>query len=232
MPINNLKIISVNCRGLGDSVKRKDVFSFLRNKNASIYCLQDTHFTKQMEKIIYMQWGYEVYSSYGTSDSRGVTVLLNNNFEFKIMNCITDNDGNYIILSILVENRFTLTLVNLYGPNSDCPDFYIQLKNKLQDNESDYTVVCGDFNLVLDFDRDCYNYVRQNNPRAVNEVKCLCDEISLCDPWRINYPDLKNFTWFRKNPIKKARLDFFLISDHLLTIIDSTSIYYKLLLLL
>ena len=108
MPINNLKIISVNCRGLGDSGKRKDVFSFLRNKNASIYCLQDTHFTKQIEKIIYMQWGYEVYSSYGTSDSRGVTVLLNNNFEFKIMNCITDNDGNYIILSILVENRFTL----------------------------------------------------------------------------------------------------------------------------
>ena len=61
MPLSNkLKIISMNCRGLGDTNKRKDVFGYLREKSASIYCIQDTHFTPSMEKIIRMQWGYEI----------------------------------------------------------------------------------------------------------------------------------------------------------------------------
>ena len=34
----------------------------------------------------------------------------------------------------------------------------------------------------------------------------------------------RQYTWFRKNPIKKPRLDFFLISDYLYTDVNSTKI--------
>ena len=37
-------VVSVNCQGLGNRQKRKDVFHYLRNKKYSIYFLQDTHF--------------------------------------------------------------------------------------------------------------------------------------------------------------------------------------------
>ena len=54
--MTEIKIISVNCRGLGDFEKRKDVFNFLRKKNFHIYCLQDTHFIKENELRIRSEW--------------------------------------------------------------------------------------------------------------------------------------------------------------------------------
>lgn len=58
---NLLKVLTLNCQGLGDINKRKDVFNNLKSKNCNIYMLQDTHFTKEDENIIKTQWGYEVF---------------------------------------------------------------------------------------------------------------------------------------------------------------------------
>ena len=80
-----IKIISLNCRGLRDSYKRKDMFDYLHSKNYNIYCLQDTHFTEEDENIIRSQWGYDCYISPGRSNARGVAVLFNNNFEHKVL---------------------------------------------------------------------------------------------------------------------------------------------------
>ena len=38
--MSNLKILSMNCRGLADSQKRNYVFNFLRDKGYPIYCLR------------------------------------------------------------------------------------------------------------------------------------------------------------------------------------------------
>ena len=45
---SNLSIASMNCRGLGNYEKRRDVFHFLKNK-VSLCCLQDVHFKDKME---------------------------------------------------------------------------------------------------------------------------------------------------------------------------------------
>ena len=61
--MSNLKILSMNCRGLADPQKRYDVFNFLKDKRYSIYCLQDTHFTKNDYNYIRSQWGYNIHIS-------------------------------------------------------------------------------------------------------------------------------------------------------------------------
>ena len=48
----SVRILSVNCQGLGNIVKRTDVFNYLKKKQCNIYCLQDTHFTCENEKSI------------------------------------------------------------------------------------------------------------------------------------------------------------------------------------
>ena len=58
LKLAEIKIISANCRGLGDFEKRKDVFNYLRKKNFHIYCLQDTHFIKDSELRIRSEWGW------------------------------------------------------------------------------------------------------------------------------------------------------------------------------
>ena len=116
--MDKITICSVNCQGLGNPSKRRDVFNYLRNSNYSILCLQDTHFTKDIEKIIKSEWGYKVYFSSFSSQSRGVAILFKNNFEFIVHSFYNDQKGNMIILDIEIS-KHRITLVNLYGPNFD-----------------------------------------------------------------------------------------------------------------
>ena len=222
--MDQVKILSLNCRGLGDKTKRKDVFKYLRQKNFAIYCLQDTHFVKEDYNYIRSQWGYDIHLSCGTSDSRGVAVLFNNNIEYKILKERADGDGNFLILEIEIAKKFTFTLVNLYGPNQDKPEFYINLAKETENCHNDFQIFCGDWNLVQDKDIDYYNYVNVNNPKARNEVIKLKEIYKLQDPWRVTYPSQKRFTWFKRNPVKKARLDFFLISEELMSLVNKVDI--------
>ena len=96
-------VVSVNCQGLGNRQKRKDVFHYLRKKNYSIYFLQDTHFEPKMEMFISAVWGYESYFSSYSSSSRGVTILFNNNFEFKVKDIHKGDIGNYNILTVRIK---------------------------------------------------------------------------------------------------------------------------------
>ena len=83
--MTSFKILTVNCRGIRDQYNRRDIFDYLRNKNFSIYCFQDPHFTKDDSNLITSQWGYTLFHSPGTRDSRGVAILFNNNFEYTII---------------------------------------------------------------------------------------------------------------------------------------------------
>ena len=53
-----------------------------------------------------------------SNNSRGVMVLLDNNFEHTVERVQTDQNGNYIILDIAIQGK-RITLANLYGPNDD-----------------------------------------------------------------------------------------------------------------
>ena len=44
----DVTILSMNCRGLADVEKRKDVLHYLKKKKYSIYCLQETHFSEEI----------------------------------------------------------------------------------------------------------------------------------------------------------------------------------------
>ena len=151
-------IISINCQGLGCYKKRKDVFNYLHNLNANIYCLQDTHFTSDIENQIISEWGYHALFSSHTSNSRGVSILFKNNFEYEIEKHIVDSNGNFIVAQILVEKKRIL-VINIYGPNNDKPEFYTSLFQKFEDFNYEYIIMCGDFNLVQNPHIDYFNYV-------------------------------------------------------------------------
>ena len=217
------KILSVNCQGLGSLEKRRDVFNFIKTKHCSIYCLQDIHSTPKTEKLIRTQWGCEAIFSSGTSNSRGVAILLEKGLDFKINNFKSDSDGNYIIADLTVNsNRFTLA--NIYGPNNDSPTFYENIMNQIDTYTDESVILCGDFNLVQDPKLDYYNYKNINNLKAQKKILEIKEIHNLFDPYREKYPDLKRYTWRKKNPLKQARLDFFLVTDNLRSSIHKCNI--------
>lgn len=200
---NLLKVLTVNCQGLGDVNKRKDVFNNLKSKNCNIYMLQDTHFTKEDENIIKTQWGYKVFFSSFKSNARGVATLVNNNCEFKSLNVIQDDSGNYLILDVEIED-IPFLLINIYGPNNDRPQFYSELISKIEDiYTSQHIILGGDFNLILDKDLDSMNYKNLNNPKARAEVLKLIDTLNLKDVFREHCPFLKRYTWRKKTLLSK-----------------------------
>ena len=50
--MSELNVISLNCRGLGDISKRRDVLNYLKSKQYSIVCLQDTHLTEKDKTMV------------------------------------------------------------------------------------------------------------------------------------------------------------------------------------
>ena len=99
----------------------------------------------------------------------------------------------------------------MYGPNDDQPEFYNHLKDVVENVGNPHYIMCGDFNLVQDQKLDTFNYIHINNPKSKEMVLKIKEDLELCDPWRVLNPDIKRFTWRKNNPIKQARLDFFLL---------------------
>ena len=219
-----VKILSLNCQGLGMVSKRLDVFNYLKSKQCDIYCLQDIHSTTASEKFIESQWGNRGLFSSFSSNSRGVAIVFNTNVDYKVHNYINDPEGNYLIADLSVDsNRFTL--VNLYGPNLDCPKFFDDLVLKVNTFDNNSVIYCGDFNLVQDPKLDYFNYKQLNNVKSHNKILEIKDQCNLLDPFRELNPDTKRFSWRRKSPIlKQARLDFFLITENLMSSVNKCSI--------
>ena len=80
-----------------------------------------------------------MYASPFRNTSCGVMILINNNFEYKVRRVETDLNGTFIILDIKMQDK-RFTLVNLYGPNKDKPQFFNNIRQKLVHYESDLTI--------------------------------------------------------------------------------------------
>lgn len=220
---NLIKISSTNVRGMHDSQKRRDIFHHLRQMKFQIYCLQDTHFTEQLEPYIRAEWGGNILFSSNTSSSRGVCILFNINFEYKILKTKHDANGNFIVVNLEIEQK-QITLVNIYGPNEDSPNFYSKIEDIIEEFENDTCIICGDFNLVQNQELDTYNYIHVNNPRAREYVLTMKDDLNLVDPFRELNEQTRRYTWRKPTPLKQARLDFFLISESIMPSVHNLDI--------
>ena len=181
--MDSIQIASLNCRGLASREKRGEVFQFLKLKKFNICCLQDTHFVNMDKEKLRKEWGNDCFLSCKSSNSRGVAIFFGAGTAVNVLRSKEDNEGNFVILHIKL-NDHDITLVSLYGPNIDSPEFYSELEKYVLDFDNPFNVICGDWNLVQNFDYDTYNYVRINNPQGRNRVMQLKNNLNLIDPWR------------------------------------------------
>ena len=225
--MSGIKFASFNCRGIGDFKKRKDVFSYLRKKDFNICLLQDIHCRKIGVPYFRNAWGTDVVVAPYANNARGVAILTKN-IDVTFSDTCIDEHGNFIITRARISDTVDFCLVNVYGPNSDEPDFYENLAknvNRLVGEENMPTIIAGDFNLTLNQSLDNFNYRRENNTRARKAVKSMMAANGLIDIYRERNPEDKRYTWRVGSPvIKQARLDMFLISSCLEGYVEKTDI--------
>ena len=144
-----LCIASYNVRGLGMFQKRRQVFHYLHDKPYDIVFLQETHSTKKDEKRWNMEWSSKIYYSHGTSQARGVAILIKKKLGIKVQFIQKDDNGRYINLKIQYAHD-DYVLSNVYGPNIDDPVFFHHFIDDIKELNTDLKIIGGDFNLILD----------------------------------------------------------------------------------
>ena len=97
---DQIKIMSANCQGLRDKLKRTDVLNYFNHFSPNIICLQDTHLTNKEVNEIRSLSGYDCYISGKKTNSRGVAILIRGNFEYKIHNVENDSNGNFLLIDL------------------------------------------------------------------------------------------------------------------------------------
>ena len=116
--------------------------------------------------------------------------IIEEQFSVQI-NKATDDKGNLIYVDIDI-GLVCLRLINIYAPNWDSPSFFERLNQLIEENTMDHLIIYGDFNLVLNPEMDCSNYLNINNPKSRRVLLETINSHSLIDVLDISIYILKD----------------------------------------
>jgi len=213
---DELIIKSYNVKGFKEYEKRCEVFSWIKKNEPNILLLQETHSRKDKKSSWFQSWGNNnIFFSHGSTRAKGVCICISSKTNFKLLQQMTDRDGRVIILDIEINN-IRYTVANIYAPNEDSPQFFINVFKMLDCFNNENIVLGGDMNLVFDITMD------KKGGKATTHFKCreclqdYMKENNLIDVWRRDHPKIKAFTWKSyKKPFIYCRLDHILASQNM-----------------
>ena len=218
----------MNCNGLNDDLKRIAVFAKPRKKTNGIILLQETHSTPEMEQRWQNDWGNkQMYFSHEASNSKGIAIIITNNFDANIVNIRRDTNGRMILLDI-ERNGTIYTVGNIYAPTRnferDQRLAFREFTNYREQMQNEHIVLGGDYNLYMNPRLNELDTMPEHNDNQnyLEDITSFLEINNLVDVCRTLHPDEQFFTWHRGN--KRTRLDYIFCSDHLLNFIEDSSI--------
>ena len=215
-----LNIITMNVNGLasneGRVPKKRKIFTWLKAHRCDVALLQETHCTDAMQSILAREWGGEGFFCNGTSDSRGVCILVRRGLNLDVKEIRRDDQGRFIFLKAVSDGNLIL-LGSVYCPNRDEIESIMLINDWLSEMQAENIVLGGDFNVTLDpfQDRDWQqeSVVRDYCGRRSRALKETLEEFRLVDVWREQNKNVSEFTFSRGS--SRSRLDYFFISENL-----------------
>ena len=171
--------------------------------NFDVVCLQELHCVSGDEVKSWFPY-FSVVSSLSSSKSCGVAVLFKPTFT--LVNAVTDFSGRFV-RARLCRAGATFNVVSLYAPNlrSDRLLFFPSLLPSLDPGVP--TLLCGDFNSVMDPCRDRRNAGAVSVTDTPDALVSLFRDISCVDVWRSCHPTKQAFTWLRPDGTSASRID-------------------------
>ena len=112
---------------------------------------------------------------------------------------------------------------------------YDSLQKNITDLGNEFIILGGDWNSTYDCSAvheniDVLNMVNIPSSRRSNRIRALCDSFKMSDPYRILYPNTREYTFTPSgvNQLNRSRLDFFLISNSLTDAVKNVIIPHSL----
>jgi len=88
-----MKIVSLNIRGLGGSIKRKYMTDLISKEQVDIICLQETKCSEISKENGFLLWGYNDigWIEVGASNNAGGIITMWRNSRFQLVNSFRGN---------------------------------------------------------------------------------------------------------------------------------------------
>jgi hypothetical protein len=154
-----------------------------------------------------------------------VGILINNNLNctFSEEDTRRDAEENILLARIRINGK-TVILGSVYGPNNVCQNFFNNLEH-LANSLGDWpAIIGGDWNLTpsslpVELNPDCLGMAALPNATHSEQFINLCTNMQLNDAYRYFHPTERNFSYIPRsvNAVNKSRIDFFAVSDSLMS---------------
>ncbi|KAA0701525.1 LINE-1 reverse transcriptase -like protein [Triplophysa tibetana] len=217
-----LKLVSWNCNGLNQPIKRSKVLHHLQQLGAHIVFLQETHLNSSSHIRLKGRWVSQVFNSSFNGKSRGVAILIHKSVPFVCSNVIADPNGRFVFVTGQLYSN-SVILANVYGPNWDDDNFFQQLFAKLPDMSTHLLIMGGDFNCWLNPVLDRSSTRPRVPSKSSKTILSFMDEFSVSDPWRFLNPSGKMYSFFSHVHHSFSRIDYFLLDNLFLHSVQSCS---------
>ena len=207
--------MTLNVRGLRNQIKRRSIFSYLKDQNCQFYFLQETYSEPNDEKIWRSEWGGDIFFSHGSTHSKGVCILINPSLSLKspIEKSSKDQEGKIVSINLTLETVI-ISLCNVYAPNDSQQQqaFLHNLNEYLMHNTNiENLIIGGDWNVTLQsLDKKGGTPWKASAYR--DSLISMMEELELIDVFRKQYSSKLCFSYESKALKVSSRIDFFLVA--------------------
>jgi exonuclease III len=133
-----LLILTMNVNGLNSPIKRHCLANWIKKEDLTICCLQETN-------VIDRNKYWPRVKANGLWKQAVVAILISDKIDFKLKLTEWDKEGYSILIKGEI-NQKEITIINLYAPNVNTPNFIKHTLKDLKTYIDSNTVVMGDFN--------------------------------------------------------------------------------------
>ena len=210
----NLSCVTLNVRGLNNERKRRQGFRWLHGRKFQIIFLQEVYSSRDIEKIWSAEWGGKVVFCHGTKHSCGTLVLFHPSLDVDVEHV---ERGREIIPCAKIDDcRFTF--INVYAPNGikTQMEFFESLKLRIRKFADENIIIGGDLNCCLTPKDKRGGRPTEQKKQLIDSILSLSNSFNLVDVWRKFHPNESVFTWHHQSSPIQCRLDYWLVSKHLL----------------
>lgn len=216
---------SWNVRGLGKPTKINRVLSHLDTLGVKVAFIQETHLTLSGHKKVNRGWVSQSFHSLFNSKARGVAILIHRSIPFISSNIIADRNGRYVIVTGSLFNT-PLVLANIYAPNINDPQFFVNFFSTLPSVNSHHLVIGGDLNCCL-HNLDTTSNRTSANYKVAEVINTFLRDYGISDIWRTLNPNARGYSFFSPVHYTFSRIDYFLVDSKLLPTIQSCTYHAR-----
>ncbi|KAH7976477.1 hypothetical protein HPB52_014471 [Rhipicephalus sanguineus] len=212
--MSTFKFATWNVRGFRDSYKQREILAFAQAQNIDVLFVQETNFRTPLD-VARFRRDFHVDAFFSLTNARacGVgAIFISGRFRQRA-HCTFGADGRMLFLDVYISGKRT-RFVNIYAPvtRSNTNGFFKDLHQILL--EPLPHVLLGDFNCVVDSQRDVRGPGRGRSTYYAKELVKVLKHLKLTDTWLYVHEDL--FVPTRTSRTTASRIDRTYVPDFLL----------------